>query len=747
MSRFGRRELLSGAALAGAAALGCRPGKDPYRIDKPSVAGGRGRAGEERWVLSTCALCDAGCGIKVRVVEGRAVKIEGNPEHPVNRGGLCSRGQAALQALYHPERVRSPLRRMGDRGDGSWKLISWDEAIGEIVTKLGKLRAAGHPERLVLIDGETGTFTHELWTRFLAAFGSPNHIGLGSARAAGVKLASLYTMGSYGLPAHDLARARVVLAMGAEQLESSGQTMHFWRTASGTGRPRVVCVSPRRPSCRCDEWISIAPGGYGALALSLAHVLVRDGLIDRDYLRDFVSGFSAGRDRAGVEQPGFEALIRAAYSPDQTQDVTGIAAATVERLARALVKQRPVVVAGDGSATAASNGLATGMAIAALNVLLGNREAGGLAAPQASAIPHWEAPVVDAVAAAGSAALRIDGVGTAACPLGRSRVQAVPAAIIYSKPYPVEALFLHGTDPLAALPSRKAWHAALNQVPFLVRFTSWLDESARQADLVLPESLPLETLDVVQTATDSGQPVLGLRQPVVARLHDTRQAGDVIVALAAGLGGSVGRALPWKSYAEAVAKALPAGNLADMKEKGGRWDEPRTDLPASLPRKFEICSQEIVSRMAKAPDSAKASQAWPCKGLPPWEPPRFSGNPLRFPLHLVPYRPVQFVENGGAFLSWLSELPLVSGNPWLLRAEINPADAAQLGVAEGDQVLVQSSIGSCPAIAQVSDGVCVGAVAMALGESGVADLVVSEEDRWSGVLAWQGTRVCVKKMS
>jgi anaerobic selenocysteine-containing dehydrogenase len=752
---------LSGAALAGAAALGCGQKKDPYRIEKPPVPGSRVRAGEEHWVLSTCALCDAGCGIKVRVVEGRAVKIEGNPEHPVNRGGLCSRGQAALQALYHPERVRSPLRRQGERGEGKWKPISWDEAIGEIVAKLAKLRAAGHPERLVLIDGESGTFTHELWTRFLSAFGSPNHIGLGSARAAGVKLAGLYSMGSYGLPAYDLGRARLVLAFGAEQIESSGQTMHFMRAAREPERPRVICVSPRRPGCHFDEWIPIVPGGYGALALSLAHVLVRDGLVDGEFLRDSVSGFSAWRDQAGVEQPGFEVLIRAAYAPDQTQDVTGIAAATVERLAHALAKQRPVAVASDGSATAASNGLATGMAIAALNVLLGNSERGGAARLQRNLPPNWETPTVDAVAVAGSAVPRIDGAGTAACPLGRGRVQAVPAAITQSKPYPVEALFLHGTDPLAALPGRKAWHTALQRVPFLVRFASWLDDSAREADLVLPESLPLEALDVVQPATDSGEPMLGLRQPVVAPLQDTRQAGDVIVALAAGLGGSVGRSLPWKSYADAVAKSLPARLLDSMKEKGAWWvecgdddllcklglDEPKSERFPTPSRKFEIGSSAVASRMAGFPDAAKAAQAWPCKGLPPWEPPRFSGNPQRFPLQLVLYRSVQFVEDGGAFLSWLSELPLVSGNPWLLRAEINPADAAQLGLADGDQVLVQSSIGSCPAIAQVSDGVCVGAVAMALGESGVADLVVSDEDRWSGVLAWQGTRVCVKKMS
>jgi len=771
MSRFNRRELLGSAALAGAAALGCRAGKDLYRIDKPPMPGSR--PGEERWVLSTCAMCDAGCGIKVRVVEGRAVKIEGNPEHPVNRGGLCSRGQAALQALYHPQRVQSPLRRLGDRGDGSWKFISWDEAIGEIVAKLGKLRAAGHPERLVLIDGETGTFTHELWTRFLSAFGSPNHIGLGSARAAGVKLASLYTMGRHGLPTYDLTRVRLLLAMGAEQLESSGQTMHFWRAASERAENGLylICVSPRRPGCRVDEWIPIVPGGYGALALSLAHVLIRDGLIDRDFVHDHVWGFSGWRDRAGSEQRGLEEVVRLDYAPEKTRDVTGIPAITVERLAHALVEQRPAAVASDGSATAASNGLATGMSIFALNAVLGkglhsadtaDTDILGAAEiywpdhvvnlPSDTDRPDWEAPTIDAVAAAGTAVPRIDGVGTAACPLGRSRVQAVPSAIAHSKPYPVEALFLHGTDPLAALPGRQAWVAALNQVPFVARFTSWLDESARSADLVLPESLPLESLDVVTCAPPAGEWALGLRQPAVAPLHDTRQAGDVIVSLAAGLGGSVGRSLPWKTYSDALAKSLPSSLLERMKEKGGRWrepeyNEPKTGVFWTPGRKFEICSQEIASRMAKAPDTAKASQAWPCKGLPAWEPPRFSGDPAQFPLHLVPYRPVQFVENGGRYLSWLGELPLVSGDPWPLRAEINPADAARLGLADGDQVLVESPAGSCPAVAQLSDGVRAGAVAMAMGEGGVAELVVPDEDRFSGVLAWQGTRVSVKKTS
>jgi anaerobic selenocysteine-containing dehydrogenase len=484
------------------------------------------------------------------------------------------------------------------------------------------------------------------------------------------------------------------------------------------------------------------------LALSLAHVLARDGLVDKRLVRDRIVGFGAWRDQAGVEQPGFEGLLRSSYAPEQTQEVTGIAPATVERLAHALA-ERPAMVASDGDATAASNGLATGMAIAALNALLGSFEQGEAFAP------NWKAPTVDALAAAGSAAPRIDGAGTAACPLGVCRVQAVPAAITQANPYPVEALFLHGADPLAALPGRQAWVAALKQVPLVVSFTSWLDQSAWQADLVLPESLFLEALDLVRAAPVAGEAALSLRQPVIAPLHDTRQSGDVILAVANGLGGSVGRALPWNSCSDAVVKSLSADILADMKEKGGEWHECGDDLACTLgiyrhqsaPRKFEICSQAITLRMAGFPNTAKTLEAWPCKGLPPWEPPRFSGDPLQFPLHLVIYRPAPFVENGMHALPWLSELPLVSGNPWPVRAEINPADAARFGLADGDEVLVESSVGSCKALAQVSDGVRAGAVAMALGKSGVVDLVVPDEDRLSGVLAWQGTRVRVRKAS
>jgi anaerobic selenocysteine-containing dehydrogenase len=294
-----------------------------------------------------------------------------------------------------------------------------------------------------------------------------------------------------------------------------------------------------------------------------------------------------------------------------------------------------------------------------------------------------------------------------------------------------------------------------------VSFSSWLDQAAWLSDLVLPVSLPLASWDVVRSAGGTGEPVLSLRQPVIAPLHDTRPAGEFILALAARMGGSFAQSFPWKSYQEAVTARLQGllessdqgdapedmkSLLADMKEKGGWWREPAntgagTGAFPTPSHKFEICSPAIAERMGEA------AEAWPCQGLPPWEPPRFSGDPLQFPLHLVPYRPVQFVENGMPFLPWLNELPLISGDPWPVRAELNPADAARSGLVDGDRVLVESSVGSCEAVVQLSDGVCAGVVAMALGKAGVVDLVVPDEDRLSGVLAWQGTRVRVRKAS
>jgi anaerobic selenocysteine-containing dehydrogenase len=770
----GRREIL-GAALAGVALLGCGKKKDPTRINKPALRGTAGRAGEERWVLSTCTLCEAGCGIKVRVVEGRAVKIEGNPEHPVNHGGLCVRGQAALSLLYDLDRVRSPLRRVGARGAGQWQPISWEEAMAELAEKLAALRTAGHPERAVMLDGQSSGFVPELWTHLFNAYGSRNHVGFPSSTLAGMDLAGRY-MGQ-GLPAYDVENARLVVLLGSEGMESSGQALRLWQAATAPDerwsgrRLRVLCVSPRRPEARVDEWIPILPGGHGALALSLAHVLLRERLVDQKFVdahvRDCLAGSVLGAPKALEERLARSGLrwVQAEFAPEKTASATGIAPATVERLARELAKQSPALVLGDAGVAAASNGLASAMAVLMVNALLGNvGQAGGVLWQERPKLAAWDEGVSDEIARQGLRQPRIDGVGTEACALGEHRVHALAEAVLQGKPHAVEILLVRKADPLSTLPGRAAWTSMLHRIPLVVSFSSRLDRTAMLADLILPEPTSLESWDVVLPAPANGEPLLGLCQPVVEPVHDTRPAGDVVLALADKLGGTIRQALPWSSYQDAVKARLQGGAqaenneqvgslMASMKDKGGWWRESDDDddRPSAEPGEISVASLGIFARTefpaGRDGQVKRLSSQWPVEGMPPWEPARFAGEPSSFPFLLYVHRPAWLIDDGMEACAWLRELPTVAGDPYRARVELHPEDAGRLGLAEGDEVRVESPEGSCAALVRISDGVRPGVSAMALGKGDVLDLVVVDEDKLAGLLAWQGTRVRVRKTS
>src|ERR1035437_6224612 len=151
MASLGGRGFVGGEGLLASVAAGCRPRQDPYAAVKPPVPVATNlRVGSETQVLSTCGLCHAGCGIRVRVVGGRAVKVEATPDSPFNRGRLCARGQASLEVLYNPDRVRGPMRRAGPRGENRWQPLAWDEAIASLTDELRKLRADGQPQSVVL---------------------------------------------------------------------------------------------------------------------------------------------------------------------------------------------------------------------------------------------------------------------------------------------------------------------------------------------------------------------------------------------------------------------------------------------------------------------------------------------------------------------------------------------------------------------------------------------------------------------
>ncbi len=791
MRDFSRRHLLHALTAIGAGSMAaCRRYAGPAAVRL--VPSGWTR-GEERWVTTTCGQCPAGCGIRVRVYEGRAVKIEGNPAHPINGGGVGPKGQAGLQLLYHPDRIHGPLRRDGPRGSGRWRSITWDAAIGELADRLRDLRSAGEPQSLVVLDGEPRGLVPRLWERFLHAYGSPNHVTHASTSDGAQALAVGFMQGVPAVPAYDWHNTEYVIGFGVSLFESWCQTIHMSRATSamrrGTPGRRVkfVHVSPRYSvtAAKADEWVSIEPGTEGALALGLAHVLVRDRLFDEAFVADRTFGFEDWHDGAGQTHRGFRTLL-ADYPPDTVARITGVPAETVERLAREMSGHRPAIALANAATGATTGALGTAMAIHALNALLGSIERPGGVTTEPSVLPAWPAPEPDAIASRGLACPRLDGGGTAACALGDGAIQHLPAAILAGRPYAAKALILYRSNPAFSKPDAARWIEAINRVPFVVSCSPLPDESTLWADLVLPDHTYLERSELVQAAPSSGRVILGLRQPVVPPRHDTTPTGDLIIRLAQRLEVPVAASFPWTNYQALVGEqaqdaaarlAVPgaavdaSAALARARQAGGWWGEaPARAADAALPtpsRKFEFYAQAIASRLATSFDTPAALDACLSAGgvaargdelcLPHWEPPRFVGDAREYPFVVLPYRAINYAEGGVRHLPFLRELPEGGLLAWKETIELNPEDARRLDVDEGDPVWVESPVGRRRLCVRVMPGTRVGTVALPLGHgpwpvttadagtTGAHGLLAAASDPLSGTLAYLGTRARIRK--
>jgi len=288
--------------------------------------------GPERHALSVCDLCPGGCGVRVRTVAGRPVKVDGNPLHPISGGRLCPRGQAALQSLYHPDRIRGPLRRVGPRGSlESFQSATWDEALGEIALRLQLLRRQGQPEALALLRGPSRGVGARLAARFLQAFGSPNDVRLFDGDEAAAQALQL-TQGLRAVPAYDLQSAEYVLSLGGGLLEAASSPVHTMRAFGAfrqghTGRRgKLVLAGPRLSitGASADEWIPVRPGTVGVLALGIAAVLVTEDLYDKSFVHRQAHQFDDYRNPDGSRARGLASVLVADYSLERVSAETGV---------------------------------------------------------------------------------------------------------------------------------------------------------------------------------------------------------------------------------------------------------------------------------------------------------------------------------------------------------------------------------------------------------------------------------------
>lgn len=800
MSGPSRRQLLVAAPIVGAAAAGCSLPKrpDPYRVphNKPLVPGAEGLPkGFETTVATVCGQCAAGCAVDVRVARGRAVHISGHSTFPVNDGGVGPKGQTGAELLYHPDRVQHPLRREGERGSGRWVKATWEEAIAAIGGELKKLVDAGDTKALLLLCGQPRGPMRQFFERFAQAFGTPNLVDHRAMTDGARNLAQLAMQGVNEVPAWDWPRARYVLGLGSSHLESWCQTMHMMRASSElrTGVPgrrvKFVQFSARHSSTsmKADEWFPLEPGSDAALALGLAHVLVKEKLYDAEFVEKECFGFEDWKDAAGVAHRGFKSVVLEEGALEKVTKATGVPAKVIERVAREMVAFKPAIVVGDSTVGQSTNGLYSAMAVHALNALLGNvgRE-GGMFVSEPVPLKAWAVPALSDAAKAGLAAPRLDGAGTAACPLGDGAIHALPEALAAGQPYAAKAALLYYSNPSFAKPGGKAWAQALAKVPLVVSFSPLPDESTLLADWVLPDHTYLERFDLVEAAPALGNPVLGLRQPVVPPLYDTRHTGDVLLGLAKAIGGTVAEAFAWESYQASLVERLEGlakveganldeaedadGVLEGMKEAGGWWKKaatPKRTGFATPSGKFEFYAQSIAAKLKAAGadnDAALTALGVQARGdllcLPHFEAPRFEGATAEFPFVLLPYRAVNYAEGGVRHQKRLAELPIlgITMSPYRERVEVSPSDAEKLGVKTGDQLQVETPAGAKALFVHVRPTVRPGTLGLPLGlgswpprpgdpSGGWPLLSAKAKDGLSGSYALAGTRARARRVS
>jgi anaerobic selenocysteine-containing dehydrogenase len=704
--------------------------------EKPNVPG------VEKWIPTVCAQCMGGCGILVRVIDGWAVNIAGNPLHPVNRGTLCPKGIAGLHGLYDPDRIRSPLKRVGKRGEGRWQPISWDEALHHVTEPLKDLRQKGEPHRLVVLGGRYRGLMRTLWERFLEVYGSPNYVD-NQFQWEGSPVEGVFlTQGTLSLPAYDLENVRYLLSFGSGLLESYWSPVQalmaygIFRRGRPGQRGKLVQIEPRLSvtAIKSDEWIPIQPGTEAILALSIAHMIIKEGLYHKEFVSSQTFGFENWMDAAGKEHMGFKDYVLSEYEPQVASKRTGVPVDTIIRLAREFASNQPSLAVGYRDRPFHQ------MAVAVLNGLMGNIDTpGGVLIPRTVTYQPYPPLKRDTIAKRGLERERIDGgKGLLAMP----RPHLFAKNVISGKPYKPEVLLLYYSNPLFSNPNPDLFSKAFSEIPLIVSFSPYLDESAQLADFILPDHTPLERWQDDPFSLNNGFPVFGIRQPVVEPLYQTKATGDVLLHMAKSLGGDIQKAFPWNDFKEAMIYSLKGifgakrgdtfglqfdeawtrllqkggwwapsyGTFEEfwklLQEKGGWWDPiydfKEWDRIFQTPsKKFQFYAQGLkqIDRFFAAKNLKDSSF------FPHWEEPKQTGDEKEYPFHLHIYRTMALTGGRNANEPWLQEVfgPHLLER-WETWVELNPDTAKDLGISDGDWVWVESTAGKIKVKARIYKG-------------------------------------------
>ncbi|QER41776.1 molybdopterin-dependent oxidoreductase [Thermodesulfobacterium sp. TA1] len=521
---------------------------------------GLGRKPEDKpvYVPTVCEMCFWRCGVIAKVVNGKVVKLDGHPEHPQSRGKLCARGHGGIGLLYDPDRLKHPLIRVGERGEGKFKKASWDEAFNYVAEKMLKIKETYGPEAMALFThGTISTyFVHLLW-----AYGSPN-LGMPSyALCRGARdIAFKLTFGSpVGNPERvDLKNSKVIVLIGFHIGENAHNSMcQEFTEALGNGAT-VIVVDPRfsTVASKAKYWLPIKPATDLALLLAWINVIINEGLYDKEYVAKYTVGF--------------EKLAEAVkeYTPQWAEKETEIPAGLIIETARIMGKNKPSVVIHPGRHTAwYEDNTQRIRAIAILTALLGAYgRPGGIYLPPKNPLTGYDLSDFCGVPYPEHQKPEIN-KGPYPFTEEEGVIPEIIKATLTENPYPIKGWLITGTNLIKSTPNQRDTIEAIKKLDLVVTVDMMPFDHVLYADVVLPECTYLERYDDIFEVKERSIG-LALRQPVVNPMYDTKPGWWIAKELGIRLG--LKDYFPYQDFEDYLkAKCQVLGiSFEELKQKG-----------------------------------------------------------------------------------------------------------------------------------------------------------------------------------
>lgn len=655
----------------------------------------------EKIVKTACGMCIEECGLNVHLEDGVIKKVEGMPEHPFSEGFSCVSAQAIPEYAYSENRIKYPMKRNGS----SWQRISWEEALDTVAAKLRESREKDGPDAFGVITGDPVNMAlrmgyYLIW-RFCDIYRTPNRFYDGDLCFTPRIRAYFQIIGKMITP--DLINSRCILVWAANPQNSFPPLYNRIRKAMKNNGAKLIVIDPRRIPLaeHADIYVQPRPGTDGYLALALLHVIIGEGLYDREFVEKWTLGFDKLAEH--VKQ----------YTPEKAEAVTGVAADDIRAVARMYAGTKPACVNAGEKIEQTTCGFHTARSIVMLQVLTGNIDVPGSGLLTLSGVHEKQYRLTKLMG-------DIKCVGGDRYPiyhkLGRTFHEGCmpnwPDLVLGNPPRPMKIFFVAGSNPAVSWPNSKKVEQALDKLEFLVVMDPFWTATARKAHLVLPACTFLERLNLCTIYEGHSVPAVQLRRPVIEPVGESWSDAKFWMALSGKLGGEFAEFIPWKTDEEAMDYWLspskltvkylteehPTGIITGTPEPVFDYHQHGFGTPSG---KCELYSEELV-KMGIEP-------------LPVYREPHES--PISNPALAKEY-PVVLTTGVRELEFWHTQqrdcASLRRRNPEA-RAELHPDTADQYGIANGDYMIIETPRGRIRMRARVTNKIRPGMVATAHG--------------------------------